>query len=76
MAAVSVKRSIKLRSTLDIKYNNYISVQYNCNMCNIGLFPCSQLARKCEIRHWFPRGADGWSAVGVRSRDYQIFSDG
>ena len=33
-----------------------------------------KLARKCESKHWFPRGADGRS--GVRSRDYQIFSDG
>ena len=29
-----------------------------------------KLARKCESKHWFPCGA------GVRSRDYQIFSDG
>ena len=30
-------------------------------------------ARKCEIKYWFPCGADGRSAVGVLSRDYQIF---
>ena len=36
-------------------------------------------ARKCESKHWYASGADGRSlgrAVGVRSRDYQIFSDG
>ena len=33
-----------------------------------------KLTRKCESKHWFPCGADGRS--GVRSRDYQIFSDG
>ena len=32
-----------------------------------------KLARKCESKHWFPWGAEGRS--GVRSRDYQIFSD-
>ena len=32
------------------------------------------IARKCESKHWLPCGADGRS--GVRSRDYQIFSDG
>ena len=35
-----------------------------------------KLARKCESKHWLPCGADGRSAVGVRSRDYQIFWDG
>ena len=45
-------------------------------MCNIGLFLGSQLARKCEIKYWFLRGVNGRPAVGVRSRDYQIFSDG
>ena len=34
----------------------------------------SKLARKYDSKHWFPCGADGRS--GVRSRDYQIFSDG
>ena len=35
------------------------------------------IARKCEIKHWLPCGADGRSeAVGVRSRDYQFFQDG
>ena len=44
--------------------SNNIDVQYVCN-------------RKCEVEHWFPCGADGRSeAVGVRSRDYQIFWDG
>ena len=39
-------------------------------------FSCApKLARKCEIEHWFPCGADG-RAGGVRSRDYQIFWDG
>ena len=36
-------------------------------------------ARKCESKHWYASGADGRSlgrAVGVRLRDYQIFSDG
>ena len=33
-----------------------------------------KLARKCESKHWFPCGADRRS--GVRSCDYQIFSDG
>ena len=35
-------------------------------------------ARKCEIKHWLPRDADGRSVVRsfcVRSRDYQIFLD-
>ena len=40
---------------------------------------CNQWApkvvRKCESKHWHACGADGRS-VGVRSRDYQIFSDG
>ena len=40
---------------------------------------CNQWApkvvRKCESKHWYACGADGRS-VGVRSRDYQIFSDG
>ena len=46
-------------------------------MCAIsGCSWASKLARKCEIKHWFPCGADGRSAVGVRSRDYQFFSDG
>ena len=31
-----------------------------------------KLARKCEIEHWLPCGADGREG-GVRSRDYQIF---
>ena len=38
-----------------------------------------KLARKCESKHWFPRGADGRTdarSLGVRSRDYQIFWDG
>ena len=30
----------------------------------------------CESKHWISCGADGRSAVGVRSRDYQIFWDG
>ena len=34
-----------------------------------------KLARKCEIEHWLPCGAEG-RAEGVRSRDYQIFWDG
>ena len=38
------------------------------------LFLSVTVARKCESKHWFPCGADGRS--GVRSRDYQIFSDG
>ena len=46
------------------------------NMCAISV--CSwapKLARKCEIKHWFPCGADG-QALGVRSRSYAIFWDG
>ena len=34
-----------------------------------------KVVRKCESKHWFSCGADGRS-IGVRSRDYQIFSDG
>ena len=34
------------------------------------------VAKKCDSKHWFSCGADGRSAVGVRSRDYQIFWDG
>ena len=44
--------------------SNNVDVQYVCN-------------RKGEIEHWRPCGANGRSeAVGVRSRDYQIFWDG
>ena len=35
-----------------------------------------KLARKCEIKHWLPCGADGrsvFSLFGVRPRDHQIF---
>ena len=38
-----------------------------------------KVGRKCESKHWYACGTDGRSlgrAVGVRSRDYQIFSDG
>ena len=35
-----------------------------------------KLAKKCESKHCFSCGADGRLAVGVRSRDYQIFWDG
>ena len=36
------------------------------------------LDRKFDISHWFPRGADRQvdGRTGVRSRDYQNFSDG
>ena len=32
------------------------------------------LARKVDISHWFPRGADGW--MDTQSHDYQNFSGG
>ena len=47
-------------------------------VCNISL-PVLELARKCEIEHWFSFGADGWfggRVSGVLSRDYQSFLDG
>ena len=34
-----------------------------------------KVARKCESKHWYACGANGWAAGGVRSRDYQIFWD-
>ena len=34
-----------------------------------------KLARECGIKHWLVCGVDGRS-LGVRSSDYQIFSDG
>ena len=40
-------------------------------MYNIRL-QAPKLARKCEIKHWYACGAEG-QAVGVRSRDCQIF---
>ena len=40
-----------------------------CNQFSLGL-------PKRESKHWFSCGAVGRSAVGVRSRDYQIFWDG
>ena len=46
-----------------------------CNMCEYQSSCAPKLARKCEIEHWLPCGADG-RAGGVRSRDYQIFLDG
>ena len=42
--------------------------------CQLIITWAPKLARTCESKHWFPCGADGRS--GVRSRDYQIFSDG
>ena len=55
--------------TSNLSADNFnIDVQYQ--------FSCApKLARKCEIDHWLPCGADG-RASGVRSRDYQIFWDG
>ena len=54
--------------------------QHWCTICVQYQSSCAtKLARKCEIKHWFSCGADGRSggrAVGVRSRDYQIFWDG
>ena len=47
-----------------------------CNMCEYPSSCAPKLARKCEIEHWLPCGADGRAAGGVRSRDYQIFLDG
>ena len=34
-----------------------------------------KVARKCEIKHWFPCCANGRS-FGVQSREYQSLSDG
>ena len=55
-----------------------MSCFYSCQLINIDVqlvfYWAPKLARKCESKHWFPCGADGRS--GVRSRDYQIFSDG
>ena len=52
--------SCRIDPNIDVQY------QFSC---------ASKLARKCEIEHWLPCGADG-RASGVRSRDYQIFWDG
>ena len=50
--------------------------QHWCAICVQYQSSCApKLARKCEIEHWLPCGADG-RAGGVRSRDYQIFWDG
>ena len=50
--------------------------QHWCAICVQYQFLCApKLARKCKIEHWFPCGANGRSAGGVRSRDYQIFWD-
>ena len=39
-------------------------------------FSCApELARKCEIEHWFPSGADV-RAGGIRSGDYQFSGKG
>ena len=43
-------------------------------MYNIRL-QAPKLSRKCEIKHWYACGAED-QAVGVRSRDGQIFKDG
>ena len=48
-------------------------------ICNIRLHLASQTtiySQKCEIKHWLPCGADGWTVSrlgGVPSRDYQTF---
>ena len=50
-----------------------LSIGHNIDVQLVFYWP-PKLARKCESKHWFACGADGRS--GVRSRDYQIFSDG
>ena len=45
-----------------------------CNMCAISSCCAPKLARKCNIEHWLPCGADRREG-GVQSRDYQIFWD-
>ena len=71
-------RQIRLYLSADTLFSQ-LSADHNiggtliCNMCAISV--CSwapKLGRKCAIKHWFPCCADGW-ALGVRSRDYQIF---
>ena len=50
--------------------------QHWCAICVQYQFLCApKLARKCKIERWFPCAANGRSAGGVRSRDYQIFWD-
>ena len=44
-------------------------------MCNIRL-QVLKLARKCESKHWFPCGGDGWSLArsvyGHLNREFKI----
>ena len=51
---------------LSIDHNIDVQYQFSC---------APKLARKCEIEHWLPCGADG-RVGGVLSRDYQIFRMG
>ena len=52
-----------------------LSIDHNIDVQSVFSW-APKLARKCESKHWYACGADGRSAVGVRSRDYQIFWDG
>ena len=55
---------LSIDHNIDVEYVQY---QFSC---------APKLARKCEIEHCFPCGADGRAGSGrVRSRDYQIFCD-
>ena len=59
-----------------------LSIDHNTDVQSVFSWAPSwapKVARKCESKHWYACGAEGRSAgrlVGVRSRDYQIFSNG
>ena len=40
---------------------HFLCVQYNIDQYQYQFSCASKVARKCNIEHWLPCGADGWS---------------